>query len=208
MGQLHLVNELDSTCRQPNRQRGRDGASCRVAADGEPNCADPWRYERQRCGLRRTGLVRGEGRLHTWSLNAIGYAGNTIGAKRVEALHSLLYPQQPEATMPVGSGLCKQPAKPSTSSISLRKRKGPDSVPRTSKHTHPDPNPIYASVGSSIPAPAHRSIPLSRPRPTGTKLVLSTLFCWPNATPQFCAGRTMTARMLVQPIAALFTLVH
>jgi hypothetical protein len=76
-----------------------------------------------------------EGRLYTWSLNAIGYAGNKIGAKRAEALHSLLYPQQPEATMPVGSGLCKQPAKPSTSSISLRKRKCPDSVPRTSKHT-------------------------------------------------------------------------
>jgi hypothetical protein len=99
-------------------------------------------------------------------------------------------------------------ARTSTSSESSRKRKGTDSV--LSPHLQarsPRSNPIYPSACSSIPAPAHTSVS-QPPRPTGTKLVLSTLSCWPNATPQFCAGRTMTARMRMQPIAALFKVVH
>ena len=103
---------------------------------------------------------------------------------------------------PVGSRLSQQPVRPSTSTESTRKRKGTDSVPR-----RPAPpstlTPIQSRVWSSIPAPAHTSMPLSCPRPSAVDLS-----CWPNATPQSCAGRTMTARMLIQPIAALFTLVH
>jgi hypothetical protein len=74
----------------------------------------------------------GQLRLHTRWLSAIRRAGVNM-----ETLHALLAPQlQSQATMPfVGSSLCQHPTMPSTSSQSSRKRKGTDSVRRTSKHT-------------------------------------------------------------------------
>ena len=57
---------------------------------------------------------------------------------------------------PVGSRLSQQPVRPSTSTESTRKRKGTDSVPRTSKHTHPDPIPCRHRYGHlSLRLPIH-----------------------------------------------------
>ena len=82
----------------------------------------------------------GQLRLHTRWLSAIQRAGANM-----ETLHTLLAPQQPQATMPlVGSSLFQQPAVPSTSSESLRKRKSTDSgAPDLQAHSRPLPLPLH-----------------------------------------------------------------
>ena len=106
----------------------------------------------------------GQLRLRTRWLSAIRRAGVNM-----ETLHALHAPQQPQATMPVGSRLSQQPVRPSTSTESTRKRKGTDSVPRTSKHTHADPIPCRHRYGHlSLRLPIHPCLSAVR------VLVLST----------------------------------
>ena len=97
----------------------------------------------------------------------------------------------------VGSSLCQQPAMPSShqirrgNEIALTRCAAPPTTLTEARArcrcrcTAVSSNPIYASVGSSILAPAaHRSVPLSRPRPTGTKLLSKHCRlcpqCWPK----------------------------